>query len=61
MKKLVSLAVTAVFALGLVALLTSTPADAAKGNCSTVRCMACPDGYRVSLKWPNCCQCIPIN
>ena len=59
MKKLVSLAVAAVFAFGVVSLLASTPADAAKGSCATVRCAACPDGYRLALKWPNCCECLP--
>jgi len=46
-------------AAGLYALLSPTPALAAKGNCSNVRCAACPDGSHLRLHWPNCCQCVP--
>ena len=46
-------------AVGALALFAPTPAMAAKGNCSFVRCAACPDGYHLSLHWPNCCACLP--
>lgn len=58
MKKLTSFLAAAAFAFGLATLLSSTPADAAKGSCATVRCAACPDGYHLLLKWPNCCACV---
>jgi hypothetical protein len=58
MKKLFATAVLIMLALGIVALVAATPADAAKGTCANVRCAACPDGYHLLLKWPNCCQCV---
>jgi hypothetical protein len=58
MKKLFATALLAIATLGIVALATSTPASAAKGTCANVRCAACPDGYHLLLKWPNCCACV---
>lgn len=28
-------------------------------DCSTVRCMACPDGFVFSPTPHNCCRCLP--
>jgi len=58
MKKLFATGLVLVFALGVLALATSTPASAAKLTCANVRCAACPDGYHLLLKWPNCCACV---
>lgn len=59
-KKVFMGALMSVIAAGTIALMTATPFAAAKpGNCSNVRCAACPDGYHLSLKWPNCCACLP--
>ena len=33
-----------------------TATDAAKVDCSTVRCAACTDGQTPALKPPNCCK-----
>lgn len=60
MKRLVVAACFASALFGLVQLFSTPVAEAAKGSCANVRCAACPDGYRLSLKWPNCCQCVPI-
>lgn len=29
------------------------------GNCSSVRCAACPEGQHPALTPPDCCRCIP--
>ena len=29
------------------------------GDCSTVRCAACPTGQHPALTPPDCCRCIP--
>lgn len=48
------------FLAGVIALgAFSTPRAEAVIDCSTVRCMACPEGQRPSLKPPHCCNCIP--
>jgi len=42
----------------------STEAERAAGgkvDCSTVRCMACPEGETPALKPPDCCRCVPID
>lgn len=57
MKKLITLGSMLVAVGALVALLTPTPA-VARPNCDTVRCLPCPDGYHLSLQWPNCCRCV---
>jgi biotin-(acetyl-CoA carboxylase) ligase len=57
MRKPIVVALMLVAVLGALALFSPTPAIAA-ANCDAVRCMACPAGYHVSLKWPNCCRCI---
>lgn len=36
-------------------------AEAAKVDCSTVRCVACPAGQTQALKPPDCCKCVPID
>jgi hypothetical protein len=36
-------------------------AEAARIDCSTVRCAACPEGQTPALKPPNCCRCVPID
>ena len=36
-----------------------TMGDKAKGDCSTVRCAACPEGQHPALKPPDCCKCVP--
>lgn len=38
-----------------------TATDAAKVDCSTVRCAACPEGQTPALKPPNCCKCVPVD
>ena len=35
--------------------------EAAQIDCSTVRCVACPEGQTPRLKPPNCCRCVPID
>lgn len=35
--------------------------EAAKVDCSTVRCVACPEGQTPRLKPPDCCKCVPID
>ena len=35
--------------------------EAAKVDCSTVRCAACPEGQTPALKPPNCCKCVPVD
>lgn len=56
MSKLTKMAFLAgVIALGAL----STPRAEAVIDCSTVRCMACPEGQRPALKPPHCCKCIP--
>ena len=57
MRKLVVTLILFVGALGAIALFTSTPAHA-KPTCATVRCLPCPDGYHLSLQWPDCCRCV---
>ena len=57
MKKPFALFLLVVAALGLFALAAPTPAVARPG-CDTVRCLPCPDGYHLSLQWPNCCRCV---
>lgn len=59
MRKLFVTALLLMVAVGVLAFVTATPTIAAKGNCSTVRCAGCPDGYHLRLHWPNCCDCIP--
>jgi hypothetical protein len=34
---------------------------AAKVDCSTVRCAACPEGQTPWLKPPNCCKCVDVD
>ena len=60
LRRLVLAASSAAAVLGVLAV--ATPAPAAKpgpGSCATVRCAGCPDGQHLSLKWPNCCECLP--
>jgi hypothetical protein len=59
MKKTLCAVLLVVAALGVLALLSPTPANAAKGSCVNVRCATCPDGYHLRVQWPYCCQCIP--
>ena len=59
MKKALSAILLLVAAVGIAALVTTNPAEAAPRNCSNVRCAACPDGSHLKLTWPNCCQCVP--
>lgn len=48
------------FLAGVLALTSlSTPRAEAVIDCSTVRCMSCPEGQRPALKPPVCCKCIP--
>jgi hypothetical protein len=57
MKRSFALFIMLVAALGAIALLAPTPA-VARPNCDTVRCLPCPDGYHLSLTWPDCCRCV---
>lgn len=57
MKKQFAVLLAVVAALGAAALLAPTPVIA-RPTCDTVRCLPCPDGYHLSLQWPNCCRCI---
>ena len=56
-KRITTLFATAALVFGIASALQ--PVEAIPGNCNAVRCAACPDGYHLRLKWPNCCQCIP--
>lgn len=29
-------------------------------DCAAVRCLPCPEGFRLLLKPNNCCRCVPI-
>ena len=57
MRKSIVAGVVLVVVLGALALFAPTPAIA-RANCDTVRCLPCPDGYHLSLQWPNCCRCV---
>ena len=30
------------------------------GDCKKAVCAACPEGYRLTGTWPNCCVCVPM-
>jgi hypothetical protein len=48
------------FLAGVLALTSlSTPRAEAVIDCSTVRCMSCPEGQHLALKPPQCCKCLP--
>ena len=38
---------------------TAQAASAPRVDCSTVRCMACPEGQVFSPTPHNCCRCLP--
>jgi hypothetical protein len=40
---------------------TSLPPAAADPpvDCALVRCLPCPEGFRLLLKPNNCCRCVP--
>jgi hypothetical protein len=42
--------------------LTSLPPVSADPplDCALVRCLPCPEGFRLLLKPNNCCRCVPI-
>lgn len=58
MKKKLAFTAFALFATWGV-LQTTPAAQAEPKNCDNVRCAACDPGFRPSLVWPNCCECIP--
>ena len=43
----------------LFAIQVSAPQASAAVDCSTVRCMACPEGYHWAPTGNNCCRCLP--
>lgn len=59
MRRLSMLLLVLVAMVGVFALVTTTPADAAPRSCAHVRCASCPPGYHLLLQWPNCCTCVP--
>ena len=42
--------------------LTSLPPASADPpiDCALVRCLPCPEGFRLLMKPNNCCRCVPI-
>lgn len=47
--------------LGAWGLASLPPASAAPpADCALVRCLPCPEGFRLLLKPNNCCRCVPI-
>jgi hypothetical protein len=58
MKRLLLAGLVAVGALASVQA-TVPAANANHIDCSTVRCMACPEGQVFSPTPHNCCRCIP--
>lgn len=47
--------------LGAWGLTSLPPVDAAPPtDCALVRCLPCPEGFRLLLKPNNCCRCVPI-
>lgn len=57
MKRLILAGLVAMGAL--VSVQATIPAADANIDCSTVRCMACPEGQIFSPTPHNCCRCIP--
>jgi hypothetical protein len=57
MKKPFVVFLVVVAALGAIALFAPTRVNA-RPSCGTVRCLPCPDGYHLSLQWPDCCRCV---
>jgi hypothetical protein len=57
MRKPFALFLMVVAALGAIALFAPTHV-VARPTCGTVRCLPCPDGYHLSLQWPDCCRCV---
>lgn len=58
MERLILAALIALSAWGVVSL---TPAQADPPiDCALVRCLPCPEGFRLLLKPNNCCRCVPI-
>lgn len=58
MKRLVLLVAVLVVALGAVSL---SPVSADPPiDCALVRCLPCPEGFRLLLQPHNCCRCVPI-
>jgi hypothetical protein len=47
-------------ALGLVSLPPAASADPPI-DCALVRCLPCPEGFRLLFKPNNCCRCVPDN
>lgn len=56
MKRLILAGVVAMGAI--FAVQAAVPTADAFVDCSTVRCMACPEGYTFSPTPNNCCRCI---
>jgi hypothetical protein len=48
------------FLAGVLALsaVSATPRADAVIDCSTVRCLPCPEGQHLTLTPPNCCKCV---
>lgn len=58
MRKLILACLVTLGAWGVVAL---PPANADRPiDCALVRCLPCPEGFRLLLKPNNCCRCVPI-
>jgi len=58
MRRLVLAGLVTLGALGAVSI---PPASAARPiDCALVRCLPCPEGFRLLFKPNNCCRCVPI-
>ena len=58
MKRLFALVLVLLGVLGSVAL---SPVSADPPiDCALVRCLPCPEGFRLLFKPNNCCRCVPI-
>jgi hypothetical protein len=59
MRRLVLAGLVTLGAWGLISLPPSASADPPI-DCALVRCLPCPEGFRLLFKPNNCCRCVPI-
>lgn len=59
MKRLILAGIVALAAIASVQV-SAPQAGAAPIDCSTVKCMACPEGYVFAPTQGNCCRCVRI-
>lgn len=59
MRRLILAGLVSLGAWGLTLLPSSVSADPPI-DCALVRCLPCPEGFRLLMKPNNCCRCVPI-